>query len=153
MVTARRCAQAKVRPARPGDATAITRIDAGHTGVGKPKHWKALLESCRQDKGVALVAEFDTRVVGFLLGEVRAWEFGSPPTGWIYAMGVLPSEQGDGLGRSLVKAAEEWFVTAGARSVRTMVRREDVALLRFFRGAGFAAGPFVQMEMNCGHAP
>lgn len=153
MSRARPQKQPLVRQARPRDAEAITRIDAGHTDIAKPEHWKTLLAKCRQAQGLALVVEVEGMVVGYVLGEVRAWEFGSPPTGWIHAMGVDPTEQEEGLGRRLVEAAYEHFAAEGVEAMRTMVRREDVGLLRFFRGAGFVAGPFVQLEMSCGDHP
>ena len=34
------------------------------------------------------------------------------------------------------------------RSVRTMVRRDDIRVLRFFRNAGFAHGPYTELEME-----
>jgi len=139
-----------VRPAVPDDAPAIAAIDAEHTGVEKILHWQGLLTSCRDNGGLALVAEFEGDVVAYIVGEVRAWEFGSPPTGWIYAVGVAPRSQGQAVGRRLVDAARKHFADLGVSSLRTMVRRENVELLRFFRSSGFVAGPFVELEVDCG---
>ena len=36
----------------------------------------------------------------------------------------------------------------GVRRVRTMVRRNDVPVLAFFRANGFAGGAFVQLERS-----
>lgn len=135
-----------IRAARPRDADRISKIDAQHTGEAKNDHWKHLLATCRKNGGVAFVAEERGDVCGFLLGEVRAWEFGSPPTGWVYAVGVAPHSRQRHVGQQLLQAALGAFATAGVRSVRTMVRRDSVDLLRFFRGAGFVAGPFVELE-------
>jgi predicted N-acetyltransferase YhbS len=135
-----------VRPARPSDAAAITAIDERHTGVAKPEHWAARLAESRSATGVALVAEQDGAVIGYLLGQVRAWEFGSPPAGWIYGVGVDPLVQHGGVGRRLLEAARPLFAELGATSLRTMVQRDSVILQRFFRSAGFVAGPFVELE-------
>ena len=137
-----------VRPAVLADAKAMTAIDAQHTSVAKPQHWQKLLEAAG-DTDVALVAVLGDEVVGFVVGETRAWEFGSPPTGWVYAVGVSPEVQQSGVGRQLVTAVLDEFNNRGVASVRTMVRREDVTLLRFFRTAGFTAGPFVELEVEC----
>lgn len=138
-----------IRDARQNDAPAITAIDARHTGVAKPAHWRKMLTHCR-DGGVAVVAECGRDLVGYLLGEVRAWEFGSPPTGWIYAVGVSPDAESAGVGRRLVESACERFGVMQVTAVRTMVQRESIALLRFFRGAGFVTGPFVELERRHG---
>ena len=138
-----------LRAAVPDDAQAIAAIDAEHTGVEKVLHWRGLLTGCRDNGGLALVAEQDGDVIAYIVGEVRAWEFGSPPTGWIYAVGVAPRSQGHAVGRRLVDAAREHFAALGVSSLRTMVRRENVELLRFFRSSGFIAGPFVELEVDC----
>jgi hypothetical protein len=40
------------------------------------------------------------------------------------------------------------FKTLGIHTVRTMVRKDDVNVLSFFRASGFRAGPFVEMELQ-----
>ena len=97
---------------------------------------------------MALVATADDQVVGYLVGEVRSWEFGSPPAGWVIGLGVGRDYQGDGVGRVLLQAALARFGAAGVKAVRTMVRRDDVGVLRFFRGSGFAAGPYTELELE-----
>ncbi len=139
-----------IRPARTEDAQAIADIDAMHTGAHKVAHWEALITQCHDARGSALVATEEGRAVGYVLGEVRAWEFGSPPSGWIYAIGVHPQEQGAGIGAQLFDAACAALqrVHPKLTAIRTMVRRDDVALLRYFRSVGFTAGPFVELEVS-----
>jgi hypothetical protein len=36
----------------------------------------------------------------------------------------------------------------GVHKVRTMVARNDVPVLAFFRASGFVGGPFVQLELH-----
>jgi len=146
--TTERAPSISIRRAKPSDAKTITRIDFKRTGIAKPTHWRDRLAECRSKNGVALVAEQDGKVAGYILGQVRAWEFGSPPTGWVYAVAVAPDVQGKAIGRRLAEAAVERFASAGVVSIRTMVQRESIALLRFFRSLGFRAGPFVELEMQ-----
>jgi ribosomal protein S18 acetylase RimI-like enzyme len=97
---------------------------------------------------VALGAEVEDRLVGFLFGEVRAFEFGSEPCGWIFAVGVEGGHQRAGIASALLAEACRRFHTAGIGKVRTMVRRADVPVLAFFRAHGFAAGEFTQLELE-----
>jgi hypothetical protein len=39
---------------------------------------------------------------------------------------------------------------SGITTIRTMVRRNDVPVLTFFRTNGFAGGPYVQLELTLG---
>ncbi len=140
-----------LRPLRVADLRAVTAIDARHTGVTKLTHWREVLARARGAHQLALGAEAGGHLAGYLFGEIRAWEFGSPPTGWIYAVGVDPKHARQGIATRLVLAARRWFTERGAAHVRTMVRRGDIELLRFFRASGFAAAPYVELE--CASAP
>ena len=67
------------------------------TGLEKLDYWRSLFR--RYANAVAtgqhfLVAELDTRVVGFVIGEVRDWEFGSPPCGWVFGIDASASPLG-----------------------------------------------------------
>ncbi len=133
-----------------GDLERIAVIYADHTGVLPPDSWRRRVDEllAREGDAVALVATADDQVVGYLVGEVRSWEFGSPPAGWVIGLGVGRDYQGDGVGRLLLQAALARFGAAGVKAVRTMVRRDDVGVLRFFRGSGFAAGPYTELELE-----
>jgi ribosomal protein S18 acetylase RimI-like enzyme len=58
--------------------------------------------------------------------------------GWIYYLAVAPSEQGTGLGRMLMDAAEAWLVDHGAVKVQLMVRQTNVAVTGFYDRLGYA---------------
>jgi GNAT superfamily N-acetyltransferase len=137
-----------VRPARPSDLATVVAMDAEATGVEKPAYWKerfAWYGGGHRDR-FFLLAERAGEQVGFVVGEVRAWEFGSPPSGWIFAMSVRPSARLEGLGTLLFEAICARFRKAGVQMVRTMLAREDVLLMSFFRSQGMMAGPFIQLE-------
>ena len=61
---------------------------------------RALLAGYFHEAGF-LVAEAEGRVVGFVIGEVRDWEFGSPPCGWVFAIDVDPTVRQRGIGAAL----------------------------------------------------
>ncbi len=140
-----------IRPVRRGDLDPVVAIDATVTGLEKRAYWKsvyqrygATAEAGRQ----FLVAEADGRVVGFVIGEVRDWEFGSPPCGWVFGIDVLPAARQAGVGSRLLSAICAAFRRAGVRKVRTMLSRDNTLILAFFRSQGMMAGPFIPLEMD-----
>ena len=93
------------------------------------------------------MATLDGVLEGFVIGEVRAWEFGSPPCGWIFAIQVRPRCRLTGVGTRLFAAVCDRFRAAGVDRLRTMLARDDTLILSFFRSQGMMAGPFVELEM------
>jgi ribosomal protein S18 acetylase RimI-like enzyme len=146
----------RIRPLSRADLAGVTRIDAHHTGARKPAYWKRVFaEFLGRRAGhvrVGLAAEVEGRLAGYLLGEVRAFEFGSGPCGWIFAVGVDPARLRLGVASALLTEACRAFRAAGVTQVRTMVRRNDVPVLAFFRSSGFSGGSYVQLELEVGAA-
>jgi ribosomal protein S18 acetylase RimI-like enzyme len=150
-------AQVRIRSLRAEDLDQVVRIDAGHTGRRKPSYWDArfrdFLGGRREPLRVGLAAESDGLLVGYLLGEVRAFEFGSEPCGWIFAVGVAPHHVRAGIATRLLEEACRRFREAGIQTARTMIRRDDVPVLSFFRASRFVGGRFVQLERDLTVAP
>lgn len=139
----------QVRPGCSADIQAIIEIDADVTGVAKERYWRELIDrylSRRTEDRFVLVAECEGEVIGFLLAEIRAWEFGSEPCGWVFAISVSPSRRLAGVGTGLIAAIVEKFRIAGIKTVRTMLSRRNHVLMAFFRSQGMMAGPYIQLE-------
>jgi len=113
-----------------------------------PAYWKERFESYAGSKPdrFFLVAEHEGTMLGFIVGEVRAWEFGSPPSGWIFAIHISPSARLQGLGTLLFDEICVRFRKAGVTHVRTMLAKDANVLLSFFRSQGMMGGPFIQLE-------
>ncbi|HET6372312.1 MAG TPA: GNAT family N-acetyltransferase [Candidatus Polarisedimenticolia bacterium] len=139
-----------IRGLKSSDLSDLVRIDAQHTGRRKPAWWSAAVRrnlSVRRGRvRVGIVADRDGVVVGYLLGEGRAFEFGSEPCGWIFAVGVDRACEREGIASRLLEEACRRFAAAKLGRVRTMVRRDDVPVLSFFRANRFVGGSFVQLE-------
>ena len=132
-----------IRPAQSSDLTAISALDARLTGSDKPDYWREMLAPERH----FLVAETGKgALAGFIAGEVRAWEFGQPAAGWVFAIQVDPKTRLKGVGSTLFEALAARFKAQGVTRVRTLVDRKDHLILSFFRAQGMVAGPSLQLD-------
>ena len=140
-----------IRPVRRSDLDPVIAIDATVTGLEKRKYWAAVYRRYGAgDPGERqfLVALVEKRVVGFVIGEVRDWEFGSPPCGWVFAIDVDPQARLGGIGTRLLEAISTGFRRAGVRKLRTMLARDNTLILSFFRSQGMMAGALISLEMD-----
>jgi ribosomal protein S18 acetylase RimI-like enzyme len=140
-----------IRPVRRADMDAVIDIDATVTGLEKRDYWLSLYRRYGKTDSTAqhfLVAVRANEVVGFIIGEVRDWEFGSPPCGWVFGIDVKPDVRLGGTGTQLLNAICANFRRAGIRKVRTMLARDNTLVLSFFRSQGMMTGPFIPLEMD-----
>ncbi len=140
----------RIRPVRRGDLEAIVALDAHVTGVEKRDYWRSIYRRYGTPGAERqfLVAESDGDVIGFVIGEMRDWEFGSPRCGWVFAIDVDPDARLAGTGARLFEAVCAGFRRAGVRKVRTMLARDNTLVMSFFRSQGMMAGPFIPLEMS-----
>ena len=133
------------------DIDAVSGIDEKVTGNYKPEDWeRRFTYYLRRDPELSLVAEAEGRVIGFMLGEVRAGEFGlDEPSGWIEVMGVDPDFQGRSVGKRLLEGLLENFRARDVAVVRTLVNDETQrGLIGFFEASGFGATPIRTLEQR-----
>lgn len=140
-----------VQVAAGADIDAIIALDSEITGTAKATYWRDVFERFAADKTRVqryfLVAKSaQGELAGFVVGEIRAWEFGSPPCGWVLALSVAPAQRQRGIGTLLFEALCAAMKKDGATTIRTMVHRDDKMNLKFFRGEGLAAGPYIELE-------
>lgn len=131
-------------------------LDARITGQPKPEYWQDIYErygARKTRERFFLIAKScddtaDCPVLGLIAGEVRGWEFGSEPCGWIFAVSVDPDAREQGIGERLFQSITDEFRSTGIRKIRTMVRRDNPLHMSFFRSEGMVAGPYTQLELN-----
>ena len=140
----------QIRDAIAEDLDSIIKIDAESSGLEKAGYWhEAFTEYQRHpDSRFFLVAVESEHIKGFILGEVRAWEFGSEPCGWVFAIGVKQENKLAGIGTRLMDNLCRYFRQSGVKKVRTMTARQDNELLSYFRSQGMMAGPYLQLEKD-----
>lgn len=138
-----------IRDAIASDLAAVISLDQWAPTEEKSDYWGTVFDHyVRRDKNdrFFLVAESNGRVVGFIIGEVRAWEFGSPPCGWVFALTVSPDSRQLGIGQLMFEEISRRLKQAGVTTVRTMVDRDDKLTLSFFRGLGLCTGKYIELE-------
>lgn len=140
-----------IRPVRPVDLAQVIAIDSIVTGLEKAEYWRTIHRRYGDAERAGrrfLVAEANGSVAGFVIGEVRDWEFGSPPCGWVFAIDVHPQFRLAGLGTQLVGALADWFRREGVDTMRTILARDNTLILSFFRSLGMTTGPFIPLEID-----
>lgn len=141
----------EIRPASAEDIASIVKLDEGATGQAKPQYWRELYEHFSQeraDRRAFLVAAIEGRVVGFITGEIRAFEFGAEPCGWVFAVTVDPEMRVHNVGTRLFDEICRIFVRAGVEKVRTIIERDNHLVMAFFRSQGMMVGRFIGMEKD-----
>ncbi|MGE5169168.1 MAG: N-acetyltransferase family protein [Rudaea sp.] len=140
-----------MRPAHRRDLEQVIAIDATVTGVLKRDYWRGVFRRYAETREAGrrfLVAETDGKIAGFIIGEVRDWEFGSPPCGWVFAIDVRPDLRLSGIATKLLDEISASFRHAGVPKLRTMLSRDNTLILSFFRSQGMMAAPFIPLEMD-----
>ena len=140
----------RVRPLDELDIGAIVRIDERITGIYRPEVWEQRVGYyLRRDPEACRVAEADGKVVGFMLADLRAGEFGlEEPGGWIERFGIDPDWRGRDLGRLLFEAIVAHLKAAGAATVRTLADRDDTRITGFLEKLGFAPSRLQALEIR-----
>ncbi len=144
-------AQTTIRKAVINDFDAVIELDLDGIEDEKPTYWRGIFDryvTNEREGGYFLVAETGDEVVGFIVGEIRAWEFGSPPCGWVFALSVSPKCREMGVGQLMLKEICQRLKKAGVTTVRTMVDRENKLTLSFFRSQGLRTGRYIELEKN-----
>ena len=123
------------------DVDRILEIDAAvsKTAVktGDNDLWRLIAETT-----TCFGAEKDGQLVGFVLADIRPWEFGRRAhVGWIISLGVDPKTQGHGLGKLLGERVLDQFHRLGVTRIQTLVDPETASLEPYFKSLGFTEAP------------
>ena len=142
----------RIRPLSELDISRIVSIDERLTGVYRPEVWERRVGYyLRRDPESCPVAEFESKVVGFMFSDVRGGEFGlEETTGWIERFGVDPDYQGRSIGRRLFEAVKTHMVQNEVVTIRTLVDKNDSDLAAFLRAVGFDNASLQALELRVG---
>jgi ribosomal protein S18 acetylase RimI-like enzyme len=87
---------------------------------------------------------FIVELRGRLVGSIACGHDGH--RGWLYYLAITPKKQRSGLGRALVRHAENWLRARGVRKVHAMVRNSNLQVLDFYRRCGYETNPVAVMQ-------
>jgi ribosomal protein S18 acetylase RimI-like enzyme len=94
-----------------------------------------------------LGAAIDGKLIGFVFGEIRRWEFGrGDMSGWILILGVDPEYQGMGAGRKLGATLLDHFRKKNVTKIRTLVEWHDGELISYFKSLDFTMLRMLPLE-------
>ena len=139
----------QIRPVQADDLEKIIAVDAQITGIEKAEYWRARYRrygQSGQQPEFFLVAEHGGSIAGFIIGEIRDWEFGTPPCGWVFGISVHPDARLSGIATLLLNALNDSFRQAGITKVRTLLVFDDLLVMKFYRSQGMMAAPIITLE-------
>ncbi len=138
----------RIRPLDELDLGRGVQIDERITGIYRPEVWEQRVGYyLRRDPEASQVAEVDGKVVGFMLGDLRAGEFGlEEPSGWIERFGIDPDFRGRDLGKQMFEAVCRHFKDQGAVVIRTLADRKDAGVAGFLDALGFEPSALQALE-------
>lgn len=139
-----------IRNAGEEDLARIISLDEQISANRKDDYWKETYRKYGQmkDGRYFLVAAKDEKIIGFIIGEIRAWEFGSPPGGWVFTVDVDPDARLGGVATLMFNIICRCFKKAGVEKVHTLTDRKDIEVMSFFRSQGMMAGSTIPLEMD-----
>ena len=125
------------------DLEAVVGIDAGITGRSRRAYFDQRVRAALRAPALHLqfAAEEGGRLVGYVLARRLEGEFGrTEPALRLEVIGVLPEEQGKGIGDTLLATLEEAARKHGILELRTQAGWIHHGMLRFLAHAGFRLG-------------
>lgn len=89
-----------------------------------------------------ILAAFDPD--GVLIGSIAMGHDSN--RGWLHYVSVDSAQRRHGLGRDLVRAAEQWLAARDVVDVHLTVRSANPDVVRFYERIGYGAVPSIMME-------
>jgi len=138
----------RIRRLRAGDVAAVVGIERRITGSRRTSALgRYLRRALRTREGICLVAEVDGEAAGFIVGDVRPWEFGEDrEVAWVKVVGVDPRHQGEGLGRRMGEQFVAELRRKGIRRAKTLVEWDSGDLVAYFQSLGFDRSGAIVLE-------
>lgn len=140
-----------IRPLRKEDLEAIVKIDGDITGKERKDYYKRKLDEVFSEGKLScsLIAEFDGKVVGFLIGQVFEGEFGIPgDSAYIDTLGILPEYHKLGIGSRLMEQFISNMKGVSVKKIYTFVDFGDLRLIKFFSAQGFVPSRRISLELE-----
>jgi ribosomal protein S18 acetylase RimI-like enzyme len=139
--------KALIREIKSEDADQISRIQASITKADVTIDFKKIIEDVvENDEEAAFVAEFEGKVVGYMITYILLGGFGIEKSAWIAMFGVDPKFMGQGIGKKLAEVVFEFYGQKGISNIHTSVMWDSTDLLSFFKTLGFDRSEFINLR-------
>lgn len=139
----------RLRPLAGHDLDAVSAIDKAVSGRSRRDFFaKRLAHLAREPAAfVALAAERDGRLAGFVIARLYEGEFGGEaPEAALDAIGVAAAARRTGVGRALIDGMAAAMRIHGIKEIGTQLDWADTELAGFFARMGFAPAPRLVLE-------
>jgi ribosomal protein S18 acetylase RimI-like enzyme len=139
-----------VRTMRQEDLNAIVAIDATASGRRRPRYFELMLQRSvtQASLQISLVAEIDSRVVGFVIGSLYYGEYGvAEASASIDAISVDSEFREKNIGKALMRQLRLNLGALRIATLRTEVSWDHFGLLGFFQSQGFR--PSSRLCLEC----
>ena len=136
-----------IRTLKKEDASEIDRINEVITKNSAKDEFKRMVEELAQTPGnKSYVAEYQGKVVGYMISYVLSAGFGIGKSAWIATVGVEPKFMGQGIGKALAKEILEFYSKKDIKTIYTSVRWDSTDMLSFFKTLGFSRSHFINLR-------
>jgi ribosomal protein S18 acetylase RimI-like enzyme len=136
-----------IRKLKKEDAPDVDRINRIITKEGVKDKFKRMVEELARGAGnMSYVAEYQGKVVGYMITYLLYGGFGMEKSAWIATVGVEPKFMGQGIGKALAKEIFRFYSEKNIKNVYTSVRWDSTDMLSFFKTLGFDRSNFINLR-------
>ena len=129
------------------DAREISRINAMITRKPATDEFRRMVEELAQSTGnMSYVAEYQGKIVGYMISYLLSGGFGIEKSAWIADVGVKPKFMGQGIGKALANEIFKHYSEKKIKSIYTSVRWDSTDMLSFFKTLGFDRSNFINLR-------
>ncbi len=138
----------RIRRLAEADVPAIEKIEKAITKSTRTGSLgRNVREQLRSGGEACLAADVDGKFAGFIVGDIRPWEFGEDrDVGWVKVVGTDPAFQGQGVGKALGEALLKVFKEKGVARVRSLVEWHAGDMIAYFKSLGFDRSDLIPLE-------
>ena len=141
-----------IRVMRREDVDAIVEIDERVLGERRPDYYERKCDAALDVSSqmvTSLVAVYEQKIIGFIMGNVYLGEFGIPEaTASLDTIGVHPEYQKQGVAVELIRQFISNLKKAQVEYIYGLVNWNDWDMLKFLEKSGFVPSKAVKLELQ-----